>query len=81
MGKETIKTLGLLWIPTEDTLKFVININFDSPVHTKRKIVSEVASIYDPLGLLSPIVVKAKLFIQDLWKKGVGWDEYLDEKN
>ncbi|VDM94011.1 unnamed protein product [Onchocerca ochengi] len=36
------------------------------------------AAIYDPLGLLGPIIFPWKLLIQDLWKKGMLWDEKLE---
>ena len=41
---------------------------------TKRSFLSQVAKLFDPLGLLGPIIVKAKILIQLLWKAGVSWD-------
>ena len=35
------------------------------------------SKIYDPLGLLSPVTVKAKLLIQEHWKNELEWDEPL----
>ena len=34
-------------------------------------------SLYDPLGLLSPITIKYKLLLQQLVQTGIGWDEPL----
>ena len=34
-----------------------------------------VSSIYDPLGVLVPVVLKAKLILQDLCRKGLGWND------
>ncbi|XP_018406510.1 PREDICTED: uncharacterized protein LOC108782682 [Cyphomyrmex costatus] len=42
---------------------------------SKRKILSDVSKLYDPLGLLGPIIVIAKLILQDLWRAGIDWDE------
>ncbi|XP_040069808.1 uncharacterized protein LOC120842711 [Ixodes scapularis] len=36
--------------------------------------------IYDPLGLLSPVTVTAKLMFQTLWELGVDWDAPLPEE-
>lgn len=36
-----------------------------------------VSSIYDPLGVLVPVVLKAKLIWQDLCKKAIRWDEVI----
>ena len=36
-----------------------------------------VSSIFDPMGLISPITVKAKLLIQEIWRRSLGWDEKL----
>ncbi|XP_065915750.1 uncharacterized protein [Dysidea avara] len=46
---------------------------------TKRNILQAASKQYDPLGWLSPIVVRAKLLIQELWRKQVNWDEPLDD--
>ena len=36
-----------------------------------------VSSIFDPMELISPIIVKAKLLIQEIWRRSLGWDEEL----
>ena len=42
---------------------------------TKRKILSEIARIYDPIGLASAFVIKLQIGLQELWQKGDGWDD------
>ncbi|KAJ8957169.1 hypothetical protein NQ318_007730 [Aromia moschata] len=44
---------------------------------TKRTILSCISQIFDPLGLLSPCVIIAKVIIQDLWLAKLGWDDLL----
>ncbi|RLU15991.1 hypothetical protein DMN91_011749 [Ooceraea biroi] len=41
----------------------------------KRVILSQIASLFDPLGLLGPIIVAAKIFLQKLWKLHLTWDD------
>lgn len=68
------KTLGLVWLPKDDLLKIKVNIQPIKTV-TKRTVTSDLARIFDPLGILSPVVVKAKMFIQELWTLNLSWDE------
>ena len=35
------------------------------------------ASIFDPLGLVSPFVVRSKVILQEVWRQKIGWDEIL----
>jgi hypothetical protein len=44
---------------------------------TKRSISSVIARIYDPLGLLAPVIVRAKILLQRVWALKVDWDESL----
>lgn len=78
-----VNLLGLRWNTMNDTLcltsKSFPSLTSSSLV-TKREILSESAQIYDPLGLLTPITVKAKLLLQTLWRKKVDWDEPLDQE-
>ncbi|XP_066932794.1 uncharacterized protein [Clytia hemisphaerica] len=53
-----------------------VNIEVDrSKPCTKRSILKKTATIYDPLGLLTPITLVAKLFMQELWRDKFEWDE------
>jgi len=42
---------------------------------------SELAKIFDPLGLLFPITTAAKIFKQQLWQKSLDWDTELDKED
>jgi hypothetical protein len=44
-------------------------------IPTKREILGLVMSVYDPLGFLGYLTVKAKIILQDIWRSGVGWDD------
>ena len=45
---------------------------------TKRKVFSIVSSLFDPLGFLSPLVIRRRIFIRSLWREKVGWDQPLN---
>ena len=47
----------------------------------QRSLLRVTASIFDPLGFLSPFVVRLKLLFQTLCCKKVGWDEPLEGKS
>ena len=42
---------------------------------TKRKILSQVARIYDPIGSAAIFILRAKIGLQKLWQKGLDWDD------
>lgn len=74
------RTLGLIWQPALDELKFNFIVSSDSsaPI-TKRQALIQVMRIYDPLGILMPVVVKGRILFQNLWRKGLDWDERFSE--
>uniref|UniRef100_A0A7I4XW91 Integrase catalytic domain-containing protein n=1 Tax=Haemonchus contortus TaxID=6289 RepID=A0A7I4XW91_HAECO len=67
------KVLGLKWNPQAYTLLATCSIPEVSTV-TKRAITSAIASVYDPLGWLVPLLHKARTFLQFLWKEKHDWD-------
>ena len=71
------RALGVRWCAESDQFKFKINIK-DQP-HTRRSLLSFVSSIFDPLGLLAPIVLPAKRMLQDLCRHKYSWDQELPE--
>lgn len=74
---ELIKTLGIAWLPSKDLIIYSIKNSISNKQITKRQILSDLAKLFDPLGLLSPTIVCAKLIIQNLWKLKLAWDEPL----
>ncbi|XP_055613760.1 uncharacterized protein LOC129760181 [Uranotaenia lowii] len=77
----TVKTLGLKWDTESDNFCFSIpHWRSSSSQITKRSVHSDAACLFDPLGLVGPVVVQAKMIIQQLWRLKVGWDDPLDEQ-
>ena len=76
---EKTKVLGIVWDTEKDNLVFELDkmLKLGGNAPTKRGILSTLASLFDPLGILSPVAVIAKVLFQDLCKEQVGWDEPL----
>ncbi|XP_072376467.1 uncharacterized protein [Diabrotica undecimpunctata] len=75
---DSFKTLGIQWMSQQDILCFKISLTENSNhLFTKRQILSIISKIYDPLGLLSPVILIAKLIIQTLFRLQKPWDEII----
>ena len=74
-SQEESKRLGIRWHPLTDHLQYNINIDIKSRKVSKRSILSEIAQIFDRLGLLAPAIISAKMIMQQMWKLNIGWDE------
>ncbi|XP_076246254.1 uncharacterized protein LOC143186464 [Calliopsis andreniformis] len=71
-----LKVLGLRWIPSGDFFYFNLQRFQPSAIPiTKRTLFSEIAKLYDPLGWLSPVVIRAKILMQSQWLEKIQWDE------
>jgi len=68
-----LKILGLKWDPRADVFSF--NTKPSSNVPTKRTVLSDIARVFDPLGLLSPITFWTKHVMQQLWTARIAWDD------
>ena len=77
LGGKT-KVLGLAWDSLKDEIEFDFSrmaIENGEEQPTKRGILSTLASLFDPLGLISPIGVPGKVLFQELCKDKLGWDD------
>ncbi len=68
------KVLGVTWDHARDTLS-IVSPKVESTSFTKRTILGQIASIFDPAGLFSPVTLQGKVFIKKLWELQIGWDE------
>lgn len=76
----SVKALGVRWHPRTDDFTYKVKLNDPRNVaSTKRQVLSEIAKLFDPLGLLAPIIIYAKIIMQQLWLTGLGWDDELPE--
>ena len=80
----TTCTLGLKW--NVETDKFVWEVSAKVQRSLKEKpmtrcgVLSAVSSLFDPIGFISPFIMKAKLLLQELCRKKVGWDGVINEQ-
>lgn len=76
------KVLGLWWDTTDDAFTFLLKYNKSntsildgSEIPTKRDVLRTLMCIFDPLGLLSHILIYPKILLQDIRRAGTLWDE------
>ncbi|XP_062551107.1 uncharacterized protein LOC134216156 [Armigeres subalbatus] len=76
----SVKTLGLTWVPESDVLRFQFAIPAveEKKEYTKRHVLSVIATLFDPLGLLGAAITTAKIFMQQLWSIQDGNGQRLD---
>ena len=67
--------LGVPWEKGEDTL----SVNFPDPLTdvTKRSVLGNIARIYDPLGLVSPVSLVGKIIYREACDIKIPWDNQL----
>ncbi|GBM83088.1 hypothetical protein AVEN_73087-1 [Araneus ventricosus] len=75
---EETKALDVVWKSKTDC--FCFKVASEEFGVTKRQVLSTIARVFDPLGILGPVVTKAKLFFQKLWLLNIKWDDPLTAK-
>ncbi|XP_036346166.1 uncharacterized protein LOC118755440 [Rhagoletis pomonella] len=71
----TVKALGIRWNAKSDYFYFTAKPIENRDVITKRAILSAIAKLFDPPGWLAPVVIVAKIIMQNIWLEGTGWDD------
>ena len=69
------RTLGMEWCVENDI--FTFSTPDVSKPHTRRGLLSTLAQVYDPLGLVSPVILKGKQILQKVTFKEASWDQLL----
>ncbi|XP_062541539.1 uncharacterized protein LOC134209558 [Armigeres subalbatus] len=85
--EESERVLGMLWLTETDMLSFSTMFRTDieelirsKTRPTKRQLLKTVMSLFDPLGLLASFLVHGKIIMQQVWRAGTKWDEYVDDR-
>ena len=69
------RALRVKWCAEQDLLSLE-PVKSEFP-NTKRGILSATSSVFDPPDIAAPYVIKAKLIIQELWRRHIEWDDEL----
>ena len=60
------KALGIYWYVTGDYFYYVNQSVVDTSLVTRRSVLKQVASMYDPLGIILPVIIQGALFFRSL---------------
>ncbi|XP_077296682.1 uncharacterized protein LOC143918616 [Arctopsyche grandis] len=74
------KTLGLYWNNDLDTFTFKVKFDLTNDPLSKRSFLSLISQIFDPLGLLSPVLIKHKILMQQIWTSNISWNENIPKE-
>lgn len=77
---ENLKVLGISWSPASDVFRFQVSLVPEIP-QSKRLILSTIAKLFDPLGWVTPATIKAKIFMQLLWRLKLNWDDDIPKEH
>ena len=75
-----VKTLGVLWLATDDVFTFKSYCVVEKIQPTKRNYSKRIATLFDLLGMLSPSVSRAKVLMQEIWVCVLDCDDPLPEE-
>jgi hypothetical protein len=78
------KVMGMIWDTEADEIslrppKKKIPDIISAVSVTKRQLVSMISSFFDPCGFFSPILIRGKMLVQELWKAQVKWDDSIPD--
>ena len=70
------KVLGYKYNPKRDTLQ-ISNMEVNQNVKTKRGVLSQTARVFDSLSFYTPVMVRAKILLRELWSRKLHWDDVI----
>ncbi|XP_077974761.1 uncharacterized protein LOC144430627 [Styela clava] len=70
------RVLGVVWFVIEDCFGF--NTKLKTKPATKRGVLA-ILSLIDLMGIVSPVILQARLIFQELCRQQLGWDETIVE--
>ena len=70
------RVLGMLLDCQTDEFIFKVSVN---DVNTMRDVLQSISSIYDPLGLISAVILQARVILRKCWRVKCTWDQPLPD--
>ncbi|XP_045029733.1 uncharacterized protein LOC123472386 [Daphnia magna] len=70
------RTLGILLDWETDQFMYKVELK---PASTMREVLQGLSKVHDPLGLIAPAILPARILMQDIWHSRCGWDDVLDQ--
>lgn len=73
-GQNPLKVLGLTWNTDIDEFVFdtcELTEYLQDRKNTKQGVLQAAARIFDPIGLLSPFIIRVKCLFQEMWERGI----------
>ena len=69
----SVKTLGIVWNGKDDVFTHHSIVKKEDSF-TKRILLKRMTTLFNPLGFLSPYIIRIKAVMQELWIQGLDWD-------
>ncbi|XP_055632470.1 uncharacterized protein LOC129772961 [Toxorhynchites rutilus septentrionalis] len=79
----TEKVLGMWWCTATDNFTYKLSAKHNRDLlagarkPTKREVLSTLMAVFDPLGLISNVLVYLKVLFQEIWRTGIDWDDVI----
>ncbi|XP_075243854.1 uncharacterized protein LOC142338107 [Convolutriloba macropyga] len=75
------RIIGQTWNPQSDHILFAKpKLSYEKENITQRKLLSMTASLFDPIGIISPFAIRLRCIFQKVIKQGHNWDQLLSEE-
>lgn len=82
------KVLGMFWTTKTDSFQFVLKLNDTNTkilngekIPSKRELLKILMSIFDPLGLITPVLIHPKILLQSIWRSKIDWDDKINNEH
>ena len=80
-ASEPGKVLGMSGNTSTGCLLFSVpaSVPTANDPETKRSPLSFASKVFDPIGLITPLTIRAKMLFHELWQRGLQWEDRLDD--